>query len=134
MSRVEEVEQKNRQLSSGELAELRRWLAAPLALPDIRDPFLVQFYFADAIGKTDIQGLLEARVEAHRKRLEFLHRARESQTGDPPKGVWDKVLHPLIVKLGIEVEDAWLAWAKRAKAAVQGLPPLTHEASEKGGN
>jgi len=106
------------------LAELRRWLSTPLPLTHWREAFLIQFFFADAITVEEIVALLEARSAAHRARLEFYRQAQRWMTDSPPKGVWDRVLHPLILEGGVMMEEAWLAWLERALEKARGLPPL----------
>jgi len=105
------------------LQELRRWLAAPLPLPDVREAFLVQVFFADTITVAEIVGLLEARASMHRERLELYRGFHRKLAEDPPKGEWDKVLDPLIVDTGILQQEAWLAWLDRALDRVKALPP-----------
>lgn len=106
------------------LAELRRWLSTPLPLGGWRDPFVIQLYWADAIGLEELVALLEERASKHRERLQFYRRALKGFEENPPKGVWDRALQPLIVEGGIMQEEAWLSWVERALEKVKRLPPL----------
>ena len=106
------------------LAELRRWLSTPLPLPDFREAFLIQFFFADAISSEEIVALLEARAAAHRAHLESYHQIQRWVEEHPPKGKWDRVLQPLIIDGGIMLEEAWLSWVDRALEKVRRLPSL----------
>jgi DNA-binding PadR family transcriptional regulator len=125
MSVVQQEGKPNRKVysitPSGQ-AELRRWLAAPLPINNLREAFVIQFFFADAITLEELVELLEERARAHHARLEFFRQARKGQDETPPKGRWDKVLHPLTVELGIALDETWLAWAERAKSQVKALP------------
>lgn len=107
------------------LEELRRWLATPLPLSDVREAFLVQLFFADAITLEQIVALLESRASAHRERLEMYRRFHRELAKDPPKGEWDKTLIPLIVDAGISQQEAWLEWIDQALKRVKKLPPRT---------
>jgi len=109
------------------LAELRRWLRTPLPLSNLREAFLIQFFFADAISIEEIVALLESRAAEHRARLEFYRQARQWQEEHPPKGKWDRVLQPLIVEGGMMLEETWLSWLERALGEVKKLPPLEAE-------
>jgi DNA-binding PadR family transcriptional regulator len=106
------------------LSELRRWLVRPLSLPPVRDAFLIQLFWADAITKDEILRLLKAVIRAHKRRRCDYHQMLNELCMAPPVGVWDKVLVPMIVEQGVVVEDAWLAWAERAIEKVRNLPPL----------
>jgi len=51
---------------------LAEHLAAPQQLPPLRDPFLVQLFFAARLGDDDLLGVLQARRDEHQQKLEGL--------------------------------------------------------------
>lgn len=103
------------------LMELRDWLIAPLPLNSLREAFLIQFFWADAISSDELETLLEERASKHTERLEFYENASRKFKENPATGIWDKVLQPLIVDAGIAQEKAWLAWIDHAMEKVKTL-------------
>ena len=103
------------------LRELRRWLAEAIPPPDVRDAFLVQMTWADAITGDEIVGLLDAFTAARRQRLEEYHGFQLSLAGGPPRGKWSAVLIPLVVEQLVMAEETSLAWAAIASERVKAL-------------
>lgn len=61
---------------------LAEQLGTPTPLPPLRDPFLIQLYFAAALDDEALLAVLESRREEHQKRLEALRaRAAELASG-----------------------------------------------------
>jgi PadR family transcriptional regulator, regulatory protein AphA len=111
-------------LTEGGQAELHEWLVAPLPLNDMREAFLIQFFWADAITQDELVKLLEDRAIKHKERLEFYVEALRKFEDKPPVGVWDKVLQPLIVDAGIGLEKAWLSWIEQALEKIGSVSPI----------
>jgi PadR family transcriptional regulator AphA len=103
------------------LQELRRWLADPISPPDVRDAFLVQMTWSDAISGDEILGLLDAFTDARRRRLDEYHGFQRKLEGHPPRGKWSSVLIPLAVEQLVMVEEASLAWADIARQRVAAM-------------
>ncbi len=76
------------QSESGQ-AVLRDWLASPLPLTALREAFLIQFFWADAIPSDELVELLEGRAKKHKERLEFYYEALRDFEEKPPVGVTD---------------------------------------------
>jgi len=114
-------------ITSSGVSALREWLATPLPLTSWREAFFIQFYWADAITRSELVKLLEDRAAKHMARLEWYTAALKSFEKKPPGGAWDKVLQPLIVEAGIALEEAWLGWTRRALERTKELPPVKRE-------
>ena len=110
-------------ITEGGLAELRRWLADPLPLSPVRDAFLIQMTWADAVTAPEIVSLIDAWETAHRERLEEYRKFLGGLEQKPPRGRWGRVLVPLIVEQLVMVEEASLSWAANARNRVRALPP-----------
>jgi DNA-binding PadR family transcriptional regulator len=65
IAREDRLDMKVYHLSEAGLAELRRWLAAPLPSQDTREPLLIQVFFAGQITDAELLGVLQhQRAEA----------------------------------------------------------------------
>lgn len=108
-------------------AQLQEWLVNPLPLTALREAFFIQFFWADAISRDELANLLENRASCHKSRIEDYSKILKRFDVKPPAGEWDKVLQPLIVEAGIELEKTWVSWTERALKKVKALRPMTRE-------
>jgi len=51
--------------------ELRRWLATPLPLEQIRMDWLIQVFFASYLPDDEIESMIEARIKAVQEQLDY---------------------------------------------------------------
>jgi PadR family transcriptional regulator AphA len=101
--------------------ELARWLVTDLALPALRDPFLVQLFFADPLSGEQIDALLVRQIEHHRERLDRLEAIPLPGLADLA-GSREYSLQRLTLELGLALERAHIAWAEQARLVVASLP------------
>lgn len=107
-------------------AELLSWLKTPLPIEPVREPWLIQVFFAHNLLNEDLPRLFEARAAEIRGRLESY---RDSQAiidrnGARPGAQRMRALWQFTLDYGISHYRFELAWLEKAKAAVQTLPPL----------
>ena len=86
--------------------ELARWRSEPTdELPELRDPGLLKLFFG-----ADPRTLAEARLQAHRRKLDEYRARRRLDRGDEPRGVW------LSLDAGIGHEREWVRfWSRLAR-------------------
>ncbi|XGV97966.1 MAG: PadR family transcriptional regulator [Leptolyngbya sp. BL-A-14] len=88
--------------------ELTRWLQTHHPLPVVREPFLVQLYFAAQLPTPAITQLLEQELEARREKL-----AECEAIGIPGKDdvtPRQQQLHQLVLNLMQQREQTYLDW------------------------
>ena len=98
-------------------AELTRWLQTHQPLPVLREPLLVQLYFAAYLSDEAIVHLLEQEFEARRKKLAECEAIAASTLGDLQRSREQK-LHRLVLELAIQREQTYLDWLKGAIATL----------------
>lgn len=94
-------------------AELTRWLQTHQPLPILREPLLVQLYFAAELANSAIVPLLEQELAARRKKL-FECEAIEISLRDDPAASQDQKLHRLVLELVTQRERLYLDWLEDA--------------------
>ena len=95
------------------IAELTQWLQCSKSLPTIREPLLVQLYFAAQLPNEAIIQLLEQQLVAHREKL------AEYQTIDLPRlddhsASREQIMQRLVLELVIRREQTYMDWLKDA--------------------
>jgi DNA-binding PadR family transcriptional regulator len=95
------------------MAELTRWLQCPQPLPTVREPLLVQLYFAAQLPNEAIIQLLEQQLVAHRKKL------AECKTIELPilnehSASREQIMQRLVLDLVLEREQTYMNWLKSA--------------------
>lgn len=91
-------------------AELIQWLGRHQPLPTVREPLLVQLFFAAQLPNTTIAQLLEQQLVARQEKL-----AKCQETNLPTSDASrEQVLQRLVVDLAIQREQAYIDWLKTA--------------------
>lgn len=94
-------------------AELCRWLQTHQPLPVIREPLLVQLYFAAQITDKAIVGLLEQELAARQQKLAECE-AISAQTLDTSAASREQQMHQLVLALAMRREQLYLDWLQDA--------------------
>ncbi|GAB1541318.1 hypothetical protein NUACC21_39890 [Scytonema sp. NUACC21] len=94
-------------------SELVRWLQCPQPLPTIRDPLLIQMFFAGQLPNDAIIRLLEKQLIARREKI-----AECEEIELPPLGnsaaSRDQVLQRLVLELVLQQERTYIDWLDTA--------------------
>jgi DNA-binding PadR family transcriptional regulator len=101
-------------------AELKRWLSTPQALPAVREPFLIQVFFARDLLNPMIISLMEQQLTAHQERLARYHQIPLPGLGDLAADR-DLALQRLTLELGIKIEQAYIDWLHESIKVVHNL-------------
>ena len=99
-------------------AELTRWLQTHQPLPILREPLLVQLYFAAQLPSETIVDLLEQELEARRKKLAECQAVNVPSLDDPAASP-DQKMHRLVLELVMRREQTYLDWLKDAIETIQ---------------
>lgn len=96
--------------------ELRRWLTTPLPLEDVREPFLIQVFFAGLLGEEEIVDLFRQKARGLRERLDRYRQVpqeSEAYAGEieSPREVF---FWMLTLECGFVSTEAELAWVESA--------------------
>ena len=98
-----------------------RWLGSDQALATIREPFLVQLFFAAPLPNATIDALLARQAELHQEKL-----ARYEAIPLPPlnqlRDSREHALQRLTLEWGLALERAYLDWCEMARGVVAELP------------
>lgn len=110
--------------------ELDAWVASPLPLPPLRDPFLIQLRFAAELSGADLASLLSARRAELQQRLDAL-RARAAAA--PPASGRVATLDRLTLEAAMSDARASIDWLDDAletlpdaEAAPAAISPRYH--------
>lgn len=108
-----QVDRPNRKvysLTAAGHAELQQWLQAPQPLPPVRDPQLIQLYFAGQLPNATIAQVLQQQLSAHRQKLaeceSIASRSDDSQLSPDRQ-------HPMqqwVLEWVVERERAQISW------------------------
>jgi DNA-binding PadR family transcriptional regulator len=129
--RMEMVEQTDRpdrkvyHITDGGMAELHRWLTAPLDLPAIRHKWLVQIFFAHGLSDQEITVLFEAHAEKLRRKLglfrsgvqEVVERRFAEIGSERSRRLWQFTLD-----YGVAHVEWELQWVENALEELRSLP------------
>ena len=97
--------------------ELRHWLTSPQALPALRDPLLIQLFFAASLSNAEIVELLEHQHAEHRKRLAY-YQQKISFPLDTPVGTRgevsrEQILRRQVLEHSLRREQTYLEWLEQ---------------------
>lgn len=96
-------------------AELTRWLQTHQPLPVVREPLLVQLYFAAQLPDAAILQLLNAGLAAHQEKLATCQQV-EVPPLDEPSATREQRLQRLVLNLVCRREQVYLGWLEEAIA------------------
>lgn len=91
-------------------AELTKWLGCHQPLPIVREPLLVQLYFASQLPNAAIAQLLQQQLVARQEKL-----AKCQQSNLPTlEASREQILQRLVIDLAIAREQTYIDWLKAA--------------------
>src|SRR6266700_5381597 len=103
-------------------AELRSWLTSPQSLPALRDPLLIQIFFAESLSNAEIIELLEHQHAEHSKLLAY-YQQKVLFPLDTPEGVSRReMLQRQVLEYSLRREQTYLDWLEQAVERIQLLP------------
>jgi PadR family transcriptional regulator AphA len=110
---------------------LRHWLTSPQSLPALRDPLLIQLFFAAPLSNTEIIELLEEQHTQHSKLLAY-YQQKIPFPLDAPVGTGGKVsreqmLQRQVLEHSLRREQTCLEWLQQAIETVRQLPEPDEE-------
>ncbi len=94
-------------------AELIRWLQSPQPLPTVREPLLVQLFFAAQLSNEAIIQLLEQQLAARREKLAECENIELPQLGDRSASR-EQIMQRLGLELVSRREQTYIDWLKTA--------------------
>jgi DNA-binding PadR family transcriptional regulator len=94
-------------------AELTLWLQIHQPIPAVREPLLVQLYFAAQLPNEAIVELLEQETEARQEKLAQCE-AISAQSPDTPIAPREQTMHELVLDLAMRREQTYLDWLQNA--------------------
>lgn len=100
-------------------AELVQWLAARHEDPPLREPFLIQVFFGDALGQDGLLQVLHAKLEERRQVLAALTAIEIPQPDEPSLAL---VLQGSTRDLGVAYERAAIRWLEALVRKVEQHP------------
>lgn len=90
-------------------AELVRWLQCHQPLPTIREPLLVQLFFAAELSNAAILNLLKQELKAHRQKLADCEQIAIPQPKDTSTSR-DQIVQQLVLDLVKQKEQTYIDW------------------------
>jgi PadR family transcriptional regulator AphA len=106
-------------------AELRRWLTSPQSLPVLRDPLLIQIFFAASLSNAEIIELLEHQLAEHSRRLAYYQQKvlfpLDAPVGTPEGVSREQMLRRQVLEYSLRREQTYLEWLEQAIEAVHHL-------------
>ncbi len=109
--------------------ELHRWLTSPQALPALRDPLLIQLFFATSLSNAAIVDLLEYQRAEHSKLLAYYQQkalfSLDTSVGTSSGISREQVLQRQVLEYSLRREQTYLEWLEQAIEAI-------HQLSESG--
>lgn len=94
-------------------AELIRWLQCPQPLPTVREPLLVQLFFAAQLPNEAIIKLLEQQLAARSEKLATCENIELPVLGDQFASR-EQIMQRLVLELVIQREHTYINWLKIA--------------------
>lgn len=97
-------------------AELARWRTAPVAPPQLRDPFMLKFVFAGEATYAELDALIaHYATELESRRQEYRARLDRAEIFDLARSPREELLWRLSLESGLAWCDAQIAWAGTAR-------------------
>ena len=119
-TQAEKPDKKVYSITPAGIAELRDWIAAPVAPNKINDPLLVKLYGGHLSDRENLLAELDRHTTTHSKKLRELQAIEQAYMTLDRAGK-DRMLFPYItLRRGILGEQAWLAWAAEAREMIAG--------------
>ncbi len=103
-------------------AELTRWLQCHQPLPTVREPLLIQLYFAAQLPNQAIIQLLEQQLVARHQELTKCHTI-ESPTLDDKSASREQIMQRLVLELVMRREQTYIDWLQTAIDVINQLEP-----------
>jgi len=94
-------------------AELIRWLQCPQPLPTVREPLLVQLFFAAQLTNEAIIHLLEQQLAARCEKLAECENIELPTLGDHSASR-EQIMQRLVLELAIRREQTYIDWLNTA--------------------
>ncbi|HEY9636268.1 MAG TPA: PadR family transcriptional regulator [Coleofasciculaceae cyanobacterium] len=94
-------------------AELTRWLQCPQSLPTLREPLLIQLFFAAQLPNEAIIQLLEQQLAARHEKLAECETVELPALGDHSASR-EQIMQRLVLELVIRREQTYIDWIKTA--------------------
>jgi DNA-binding PadR family transcriptional regulator len=106
--------------------ELTHWLQTFHPLPDHREPFLVQLYFAAELPNTKILALIQQQAEAHQQVLDTYEQIEIPSPDSITDVKWKRwlILAGLTLDMGKRLEKMYGEWLDYARETVKNMPAL----------
>lgn len=109
-------------------AELLQWLATPQQDPPLREPFLIQIFFGDALPRARLLEVLREKLEERRQILAGLAAIDIPQPEEPSLGL---LLQGSTRELGVAYERAAIRWLERLIRQIEAIPPADRQPKRK---
>ncbi|MBC1216854.1 PadR family transcriptional regulator [Trichormus variabilis ARAD] len=93
--------------------EFVRWLQSPQPLPIVREPLLVQLFFAAQLSNEAIASLLQQQLAAHDEKISSCEAINFPPVEDE-LGMREQLIHRLMVELIVRREETYIDWLKSA--------------------
>lgn len=104
---------------------LRHWLTSPQSLPTLRDPLLIQLFFAASLSNAEILELLEHQHAEHNKLLVYyqqkFHFPLDAPVGTRGEVSREQMLQRQVLEYSLRREQTYLEWLEQAIEAVHHL-------------
>ncbi|MBH8552052.1 PadR family transcriptional regulator [Nostocaceae cyanobacterium CENA357] len=94
-------------------AELIRWLQCPQPLPTVREPLLVQLFFAAQLPNEAIINLLKQQLVVHGEKMVNCQAIKVLPLNDASVNR-EQVMHQLVLDLITQREQTYIDWLKTA--------------------
>jgi len=94
-------------------SELIRWIQCSQPLPTVRDPLLIQMYFASQLPNEAIIHLLEQQLAARHEKLAECKKLELTALGDQSASR-EQIMQRLVLELVIRREKTYIDWLKTA--------------------
>ncbi len=105
--------------------ELRHWLTAPQSLPALRDPLLIQLFFAASLSNAAIIELLEYQHAEHSKLLAYYQQKvlfpLDAPVGTRGEVSREQMLRRRVLEYSRRREQTYLEWLEQTIEAVSQL-------------
>ncbi|BAY25156.1 PadR-like family transcriptional regulator [Calothrix sp. NIES-2100] len=101
-------------------AEFSRWLQCHQPLPTVREPLLVQLFFAAQLSNTAIMKLLEQQLAVRSKKLaecDNIHLPKLDEDANR-----EQIMQRLVLELVVQREQTYIDWLKTAIDVIKRTP------------